>query len=161
MVRRRARRRCACASGLRSRSGASSFKPLTAALTHPSLLLYHPLPPPANSPLCRRVATFPRRLCVNVALSAALQLVPAAPGARASERLASARQSETLARQALAGEIVIDGRAIPLSGSMGIAIYPQHGMTLSDLLNSADTAMYEAKANGPGTVRVFGLGEKQ
>ena len=65
------------------------------------------------------------------------------------------------ARQSLAEDIVIDGRAIPLSGSMGIAIYPQHGMTLSDLSNSADTAMYEAKANGRGTVRVFGQGEKR
>jgi diguanylate cyclase (GGDEF)-like protein len=65
------------------------------------------------------------------------------------------------ARQALAADIVIDGRAIPLSGSMGIAIYPQHGMTLSDLSNSAETAMYEAKANGPGTVRVFGQDEKR
>ena len=65
------------------------------------------------------------------------------------------------ARKALAEDIVLDGRAIPLSGSMGIAIYPQHGMTLSDLLNSADTAMYEAKANGPGTVRVFGRGDQR
>ena len=82
-------------------------------------------------------------------------LLPDIDGEQGASRVAEK------ARQALAGEIVIDGRAIPLSGSMGIAIYPQHGMTLSDLLNSADTAMYEAKANGPGTVRVFGLGEKQ
>ena len=65
------------------------------------------------------------------------------------------------ARQALAAYFVIDGRAIPLSGSMGVAIYPQHGTTLSDLSNSADTAMYEAKASGRGTVRVFGQGEKR
>ena len=65
------------------------------------------------------------------------------------------------ARQALAAYFVIDGRAIPLSGSMGIAIYPQHGTTLSDLSNSADTAMHEAKASGRGTVRVFGQGERR
>ena len=65
------------------------------------------------------------------------------------------------ARQSLAADIVIDGRAIPLSASMGIAIYPQHGMTLSDLSNSADTAMVEAKTSGRGTIRVFGQSEKR
>mgnify|MGYP003599783864 CR=1 FL=1 len=60
------------------------------------------------------------------------------------------------ARLALADGMVVEGHSISVSCSMGIAIYPQHGRTLSDLTNSADTAMYEAKANGRDTVRVFG-----
>lgn len=82
-------------------------------------------------------------------------LLPDIDGEQGASRLAEKT------RQALAADVVIDGRAIPLSASMGIAIYPQHGMSLSDLSNSADTAMYEAKAAGPGTIRVFGQGEKR
>ena len=84
-----------------------------------------------------------------------VMLLPDINGEQGASRVAEK------ARHALAQDIVVDGRAIPLSGSMGIAIYPQHGMTLSDLSNSADTAMYEAKANGRDTVRVFGQGKKR
>ena len=84
-----------------------------------------------------------------------VMLLPDINGEQGASRVAEK------ARQALAEDIVIEGRAIPLSASMGIAIYPQHGMTLSDLSNSADTAMYEAKANGRGAVRVFSQGEKR
>ena len=60
------------------------------------------------------------------------------------------------ARTALAEDVVIEGHAIAVSGSMGIAIFPQHGENLSDLTNNADTAMYDAKGKGRDTVRVFG-----
>lgn len=49
------------------------------------------------------------------------------------------------ARLALADGMVVEGHSISVSCSMGIAIYPQHGRTLSDLTNSADTAMYESQ----------------
>jgi cyclic di-GMP phosphodiesterase Gmr len=39
--------------------------------------------------------------------------------------------------------------------SIGIAMFPQHGTTLEDLVRSADTAMYVAKAAGRKTYRVF------
>jgi len=41
------------------------------------------------------------------------------------------------------------------SCSIGIAMFPQHGRTLHDLVRSADTAMYVAKARGRKTYRVF------
>ena len=41
------------------------------------------------------------------------------------------------------------------SCSIGIAMFPQHGRTLQDLVRSADTAMYVAKAAGRKTYRVF------
>jgi cyclic di-GMP phosphodiesterase Gmr len=39
--------------------------------------------------------------------------------------------------------------------SIGIAMFPHHGRTLDDLIRSADTAMYAAKAAGRKTYRVF------
>jgi cyclic di-GMP phosphodiesterase Gmr len=39
--------------------------------------------------------------------------------------------------------------------SLGIAMYPEHGMSLEELVRSADTAMYVAKEEGRQTFRVF------
>jgi c-di-GMP phosphodiesterase Gmr len=39
--------------------------------------------------------------------------------------------------------------------SIGIALYPEHGDGLENLIRSADTAMYVAKDAGKGTYRVF------
>ncbi|HWG93374.1 MAG TPA: EAL domain-containing protein [Mycobacteriales bacterium] len=43
-----------------------------------------------------------------------------------------------------------------VSACAGIALAPAHGTTAAALLHAADTAMYEAKAAGPGAVRVSG-----
>lgn len=42
---------------------------------------------------------------------------------------------------------------IPLSGSVGISIYPQHGVALDVLYNKADMALYEAKHAGKNCYR--------
>jgi predicted signal transduction protein with EAL and GGDEF domain len=42
----------------------------------------------------------------------------------------------------------IDSNTLSLSGSIGIALYPDHGETFETLLQSADTAMYKAKETG-------------
>lgn len=42
---------------------------------------------------------------------------------------------------------------IPLSGSVGISIYPQHGVDLDVLYNKADMALYEAKHAGKNCYR--------
>lgn len=44
--------------------------------------------------------------------------------------------------------IVIDGKVFFMTLSIGIAIYPEHGMTAEDLIKHADAAMYEVKENG-------------
>ena len=49
----------------------------------------------------------------------------------------------------------IDGRELMLTLSIGIATYPDNGKTASDLLRSADTAMYQAKALGRNTYSFF------
>ncbi|WP_114662294.1 diguanylate cyclase domain-containing protein [Polynucleobacter necessarius] len=49
----------------------------------------------------------------------------------------------------------IDGILIHTSGSIGIAIYPDHGVNETELTNNADMAMYGAKSSGKNAVRVY------
>lgn len=49
----------------------------------------------------------------------------------------------------------IDHRELILTLSIGVAIYPKDGSCASDLLRSADTAMYQAKALGRNTYSFF------
>ncbi|MFZ2163669.1 MAG: diguanylate cyclase [Sideroxyarcus sp.] len=45
----------------------------------------------------------------------------------------------------------IEGHAIHVTGSMGIAIYPDDGRDMESILGKADMAMYKAKRNGSNT----------
>jgi diguanylate cyclase (GGDEF)-like protein len=47
-------------------------------------------------------------------------------------------------------EIIIDEHPIHISASIGIAIYPDHGIDVSSLNKHADIAMYQAKDHGRG-----------
>ena len=42
----------------------------------------------------------------------------------------------------------VDNKSINISGSIGISLYPEDGVEISILIECADTAMYECKANG-------------
>lgn len=55
-----------------------------------------------------------------------------------------------------AAPIVIEGNEIEVGASVGVALYPEHGGTLHDLMRSADAAMYRAKHGGRGRVERFG-----
>lgn len=48
--------------------------------------------------------------------------------------------------------IVVGARTVPVTVSIGIALFPEHGATESDLLRSADAALYQAKAAGRNRV---------
>ncbi|MGC8120630.1 putative bifunctional diguanylate cyclase/phosphodiesterase [Marinobacter sp. VGCF2001] len=61
--------------------------------------------------------------------------------------------------QAFRAPMVVDYREHFLSASVGAAIYPNHGKTSSDLLQSADRAMYAAKLAGRACYRIFSAAE--
>jgi diguanylate cyclase len=68
-------------------------------------------------------------------------------------------EAERVAGQALAAlaEPFRHGeQVVQLSGSIGIALSPAHGAELTDLMRSADLAMYEAKAAGRSRACLFG-----
>ncbi len=58
-------------------------------------------------------------------------------------------------RAALQAPVTLGGEQHALGGSVGIALYPDHGDDTEALLKRADIAMYEAKGKGGGGVRVF------
>lgn len=60
------------------------------------------------------------------------------------------RISENLEKQ-----FYIDGSKFYVTASIGIANYPQHGTTYSDLMKNADAAMYKAKENGKNCYEFF------
>ena len=55
-------------------------------------------------------------------------------------------------REALGAPCRIEGRTLPVAGSIGLAAAPEHGTTVEDLLRHADVAMYRAKRSGRGIV---------
>ncbi|MFC5513495.1 EAL domain-containing protein [Massilia jejuensis] len=59
--------------------------------------------------------------------------------------------------QAIAGPFDIKGQQFKLGISVGIAIPPGHGRTVSELLRHADLALYQAKSLGRGRSVVFEL----
>jgi diguanylate cyclase (GGDEF)-like protein len=72
--------------------------------------------------------------------------------------LKRAGQAEQLAGTILAAlkkPVSSNGTEIECGGSLGTAIYPSDGRASSDLLRSADTALYVAKSAGRGCYRLF------
>jgi diguanylate cyclase (GGDEF)-like protein len=55
-------------------------------------------------------------------------------------------------------DFVIDGTPLRVTASIGIAVYPQDGDSVEELLKNADTAMYDAKHQGRNTYRFFHAG---
>ncbi|MBL8483923.1 MAG: EAL domain-containing protein [Rhodocyclaceae bacterium] len=55
----------------------------------------------------------------------------------------------------IARPVFVDGHELWLSGSAGIALYPDHGEDADTLMKNADLAMYQAKQRGGNTLEFF------
>jgi diguanylate cyclase (GGDEF)-like protein/PAS domain S-box-containing protein len=64
--------------------------------------------------------------------------------------LAAAASVAWKVEQALSPPFEIEGRTIEMRASIGIALSPEHGDNIDDLLRRADLAMYDAKRSGTG-----------
>ena len=65
--------------------------------------------------------------------------------------------SESAARlaEALNVPVVIDGRPLVATASIGVSVYPRDGQNMGELLRQSDTAMYQAKDHGRNTFQQF------
>jgi diguanylate cyclase (GGDEF)-like protein/PAS domain S-box-containing protein len=57
--------------------------------------------------------------------------------------------------QVIAAPYRVAGREVTVTASLGLALYPEDGVTAENLVANADAAMYAAKRNGPGEYRLF------
>ena len=58
-------------------------------------------------------------------------------------------------RQSLSQSYIIQDNEYHFTPSIGIALFPENGDSVEDVLKHADAAMYRAKAEGPTTIRFF------
>jgi diguanylate cyclase (GGDEF)-like protein len=80
-----------------------------------------------------------------------------------SEKLKCPEDAEVIAHKitkAFQRPFQVDGREVYATTSVGIAVYPGDGDSAEQLLQSADTAMYQAKSQGKNVYRFF-TGEMQ
>jgi diguanylate cyclase (GGDEF)-like protein/PAS domain S-box-containing protein len=55
----------------------------------------------------------------------------------------------------LGAPVVIDGRALVATVSIGVSVFPRDGASMGELLKHSDTAMYQAKDRGRNNFQVF------
>lgn len=56
---------------------------------------------------------------------------------------------------AMSDGLIIESHRLHVSASVGVALYPAHGVDLPTLLRNADAAMYDAKARGRDAVSLY------
>ncbi len=55
----------------------------------------------------------------------------------------------------VAQPIIVDGHEVRVAGSCGLAIAPDHGESVEELMGSADLALFQAKSSGRGRACLF------
>jgi diguanylate cyclase (GGDEF)-like protein/PAS domain S-box-containing protein len=87
------------------------------------------------------------------------ELVVVLPAMASAEALEAAERLRTLvaAQRIAAG----DGRTLAITVSVGVAVFPEHGKTPEELLESADRALYRAKHAGRDCVVLASLSPPQ
>jgi diguanylate cyclase (GGDEF)-like protein/PAS domain S-box-containing protein len=63
----------------------------------------------------------------------------------------------TRINEVLSAPVMVDGRALVVTVSIGVSLYPRDGATMGELLKHSDTAMYQAKDLGRNNFQVFSL----
>jgi diguanylate cyclase (GGDEF)-like protein/PAS domain S-box-containing protein len=56
---------------------------------------------------------------------------------------------------AIGAPLLVQGAALSVTPSIGVALFPQHGATPAELVKHADIAMYQAKGSGRARCRIF------
>ncbi len=69
--------------------------------------------------------------------------------------VADAREMAAKIISSLSTPCSVNGCDLPLTASVGVALYPDHGLTAEDLIKNADAAMYRAKDLGRNNYQVF------
>ena len=57
--------------------------------------------------------------------------------------------------ESLSFPIIIFGKRVRVTPSIGIALYPQHGHEAIELIKNADMAMYQAKQQGKNNYQIY------
>jgi diguanylate cyclase (GGDEF)-like protein/PAS domain S-box-containing protein len=57
--------------------------------------------------------------------------------------------------EALSAPIIVDGRPLVTTASIGVSLYPRDGADMGELLRHSDTAMYQAKDRGRNNFQLF------
>ncbi|WP_018238440.1 EAL domain-containing protein [Ensifer sp. BR816] len=73
----------------------------------------------------------------------------------ASKAQSAALQISERIAAACAEPVIVDGNALSLSASIGIALYPAQAKTAAELLQKSDMAMYARKHNGKNGAKLF------
>ena len=61
----------------------------------------------------------------------------------------------TRINEVLSAPVMIDGRALVATVSIGVSLYPRDGASMGELLKHSDTAMYQAKDRGRNNFQIF------
>ena len=75
--------------------------------------------------------------------------------------ISSAAEIEQIARRlvlAISEPFELSGHSVDIGASIGVALSPEHGISIEALMRAADIAMYRAKANGGGQHCLFNTG---
>ena len=56
---------------------------------------------------------------------------------------------------ALSGPVIVDGRPLVTTVSVGVSVFPRDGADMGELLRHSDTAMYQAKDRGRNNYQLF------
>jgi len=120
------------------------FKPINDTLGHP-----------VGDEVLRRVSN---RLCVAVRNGDMVARIGGDEFAIISFGVHDERQAEIIAERIvdlLSRPMIIQGNVVELSGSVGVAVAPEHGTDPDQLTQHVDIALYSAKRNGKQTHRFF------